>query len=97
MGTEHLLLGLAREGKGVAAQVLRGVGLDAARLKEHIAQLVGVGESGSRPSQGLTPRCKRVIELALEESRKAGTRYVGTEHLLAGILREGEGVAVRYW
>ena len=95
VGTEHLLLGLAREGKGVAAQVLRGVGLDAARLKEHIAQLVGVGESGSRPSQGLTPRCKRVIELALEESRKAGTRYVGTEHLLAGILREGEGVAVR--
>ena len=95
VGTEHLLLGLAREGKGVAAQVLRGVGLDAARLKEHIARLVGVGESGSRPSQGLTPRCKRVIELALEESRKAGTRYVGTEHLLAGILREGEGVAVR--
>ena len=67
VGTEHLLLGLARDGKGVAAQVLRGVGLDAARLKEHIAQLVGVGDSGSRPSQWLTPRCKRVIELALME------------------------------
>ena len=95
VGTEHLLLGLCREGRGVAAQVLQSAGLEDSRLRDTIARLVGVGEAGRRPAQGLTPRCKRAVELALEEGNRMGTRYIGTEHLLAGILREGEGVAVR--
>ena len=95
VGSEHLLLGLAREGRGVAARVLAGQGLDGETLKSSIARMVGVGAPGGRPSQGLTPRCKRVIELSLSEAARMGSSYVGTEHLLMGILREGDGVAVR--
>ncbi len=95
VGTEHLLLGLAREGKGVAAKVLQGAGLEPEALRSAIARMVGVGAPGGQPSQGLTPRCKRIIELSLAEAARLGHRYVGTEHLLLGILREGDGVAVR--
>ena len=95
VGSEHLLLGLVREGKGVAATVLRSAGLESEIIRGAIARLVGVGAPGSLPSQGLTPRCKKIIELALNEAARLGHRYVGTEHLLMGILREGDGVAVR--
>ncbi len=95
VGSEHLLLGLVREGRGVAATVLRGAGLDAETVRDGIARLVGVGAPGGLPSQGLTPRCKKIIELALNEAARLGHHYVGTEHLLLGILREGDGVAVR--
>ena len=95
VGSEHLLLGLAREGKGVAATVLKGAGLESDAIRGAIARLVGVGAPGGLPSQGLTPRCKKIIELALNEAARLGHRYVGTEHLLMGILREGDGVAVR--
>ena len=95
VGSEHLLLGLAREGKGVAATVLKGAGLEGDAIRGAIARLVGVGAPGGLPSQGLTPRCKKIIELALNEAARLGHRYVGTEHLLMGILREGDGVAVR--
>ena len=95
VGSEHLRLGLLREGKGVAATVLRSAGLESEAIRASIARLVGVGAPGSPPSQGLTPRCKKIIELALNEAARLGHRYVGTEHLLMGILREGDGGAVR--
>ncbi|MCI8478234.1 MAG: ATP-dependent Clp protease ATP-binding subunit [Oscillospiraceae bacterium] len=95
VGSEHLLLGLAREGRGVAAQILQRTGLDAEVIRSAITRMVGVGAPGTLPSQGLTPRCKKVIELSLSESVRMGHSCVGTEHLLLGILREGDGVAVR--
>ncbi len=95
VGSEHLLMGLSREGKGVAAKVLQNAGLESEAIRAGIARLVGVGAPGSQPSQGLTPRCKKIIELALGEAARLGHHYVGTEHLLLGILREGDGVAVR--
>ena len=95
VGSEHLLLGLAREGSGVAAKVLVSAGLDPDTLKAAIASLVGTGDGGTPPSQGLTPRCKKIIELSLTEAARLGHQFVGTEHLLLGILREGDGVAVR--
>ena len=95
VGSEHLLLGLAREGRGVAAKVLQSAGLEPESLKAAIARMVGVGAPGGAPSQGLTPRCKKIIELSLTEAARLGHHYVGTEHLLLGILREGDGVAVR--
>ena len=95
VGSEHLLLGLAREGQGIASRVLRGAGLEGETIRSAIARLVGVGAPGSRPSQGLTPRCKKIIELSLGEAARLGHHYVGTEHLLLGLLREGDGVAQR--
>lgn len=95
MGSEHLLLGLAAEGQGVAAKVLRASGLQPELIRSSIARLVGVGAPSARPSQGLTPRCRQIVELAVSEAKRAGSRYVGTEHLLLGILRCGDGVAVR--
>ncbi len=95
VGSEHLLLGLSREGQGVAAKVLRSVELEPETIRSTIARLVGVGAPVPMPSQGLTPRCKKIIELAMAEAAGLGHRYVGTEHLLLGILREGDGVAVR--
>ena len=95
VGSEHLLLGLSREGGGVAGQVLRGAGLESETIRAAIERMVGVGASGSRPSQGLTPRCKKIIELSLEESVRLGNPYVGSEHLLLGLLRERDGVAQR--
>ena len=95
VGSEHLLLGLAGEGRGVASKVLLAAGLEPEKLKKTVAQLVGVGTPGAAPSQGLTPRCKKIIELSLTEAVRLGHQYVGTEHLLLGILREGDGVAVR--
>ena len=95
VGTEHLLLGLAREGEGVAARALNDAGLDADTIRESIVNLVGQGEPLEAPAQGLTPRTKRIIEIAVHLAARMGHSYVGTEHLLMGILREGEGVAAR--
>lgn len=95
VGSEHLLLGLTREGQGVAAKVLQGAGLDSDAIRSAIKGMVGIGSIGAKPSQGLTPRCKKIIELALTEAARLGHHYVGTEHLLLGILREGDGVAQR--
>ena len=94
IGTEHLLLGLAREGDGPAAKILRGNGLDAELLGSLVERFVGRGTPGQSP-QGLTPRAKRVIELALSEAARLGHDYVGTEHLLMGILREPDSAAAR--
>ncbi len=95
VGSEHLLLGLLKEGQGVAAKVLTRAGLTGDSVQSSIARLVGVGAPGGAPSQGLTPRCKKIIELALTEAHRLGHHYVGTEHLLLGLLREGDGVAAR--
>ncbi len=95
VGSEHLLLGLAGETEGRAAQLLHTSGLEAGGLRETVATLVGVGATGFAPMQGLTPRCRKIVELATAESRRMKSGGIGTEHLLVGILREGEGTAAR--
>ena len=95
VGTEHLLLGLIREEDGVAHTVLTEAGMTEEMVAEIIRKSVGVGLPGGNPAQGLTPRARRVVEIALEDSVRSGCHYVGTEHLLAGILREGGNVATR--
>ncbi|WP_295582416.1 ATP-dependent Clp protease ATP-binding subunit [uncultured Oscillibacter sp.] len=95
VGTEHLLLGLIREDEGMAHTVLTEAGLTDEMIVEIIKKSVGAGLPGSNPAQGLTPRAKRVVEIAMEDSVRGGYNYVGTEHLLAGLLREGNNMAVR--
>ena len=95
VGTEHLLVGLLRESDGMAHAVLTEAGLTDDMVVEIIKKSVGAGLPGSNPAQGLTPRAKRVVEIAMEDSMRGGYNYVGTEHLLAGILREGNNMAVR--
>ena len=95
VGTEHLLLGLIREEEGLAHEVLAQVGLTDELIVEIIRKSVGAGLPGSNPAQGLTPRAKRVVEIAVEDSVRGGSGFVGTEHLLAGLLREGNNMAVR--
>jgi ATP-dependent Clp protease ATP-binding subunit ClpC len=95
VGTEHLLLGLIRESEGVAHAVLTEAGLTDEMIVEIVRKLVGAGLPGGNPAQGLTPRARRVVELAMEDSMRGGCNFVGTEHLLAGILREGNNMAVR--
>jgi len=94
IGTEHLLLGLIREGEGVAAAVLQSLGLNLESIRMEIEKLVQPGPStvvsGDVP---FTPKAKKVIELAMEEARSLGHNYIGTEHLLLGLIREGEGIA----
>ena len=95
VGTEHLLLGLMREEEGLAHTVLEEAGLTDQLLVDILKKSVGVGLPGSNPAQGLTPRAKRVVEIAVEDAVRGNYSYVGTEHLLAGILREGNNMAVR--
>jgi ATP-dependent Clp protease ATP-binding subunit ClpC len=94
IGTEHLLLGLIREENGVAVRVLRELGVDPRQIRERVERTVGRGQRASYGKLSLTPRTKRVIELAVDEARRLGHHYIGTEHLLLGLVREGEGVAV---
>jgi len=95
VGTEHLLLGLIREGEGVAARVLADMGIDADKVRAAVAQMVEPAEAQGILEVTLTPRAKRVLELAIDEARRLGHNYVGTEHLLLGLIREGEGVAAQ--
>jgi ATP-dependent Clp protease ATP-binding subunit ClpC len=95
IGTEHLLLGLIREENGVAVKVLQEMGVRPRRVKDMVERTVGQGQrTMSSPRLTLTPRTKHVIELAFDEARRMGYHYIGTEHLLLGLVREGEGVAV---
>ncbi|MGE4353799.1 MAG: ATP-dependent Clp protease ATP-binding subunit [Oscillospiraceae bacterium] len=94
VGTEHILLGITREGEGLGAKVLRDSGIDDKLVSELIERFVGRGTPGI-PAQGLTPRAKRVIELAMADANRLGHNYVGTEHLLMGILREPDSSAAR--
>jgi ATP-dependent Clp protease ATP-binding subunit ClpC len=95
VGTEHLLLGLLREGEGAAAQVLKSLGMDSNKTREQVENLVGKGSFNFTEGFGYTPRTKRVMELSFYEARNLGHNYVGTEHLLLSLIREGEGVAAR--
>src|SRR5262247_3479566 len=96
IGTEHILLGLVQEGSGVAANVLRNMGIDLKRIRAEIEKLVK-GSSTMVPMGNLpfTPRAKKVLELALEEASQLGHNYIGTEHLLLGLIKENEGIAAR--
>jgi ATP-dependent Clp protease ATP-binding subunit ClpC len=96
IGTEHLLLGVIREGEGIAATVLNNLGVDLDHIRQAVENMVS--SSGGTMTIGeipFTPRAKRVLELAVEEARSLGHNYVGTEHLLLGLIREGEGVAAK--
>ena len=93
IGTEHILIGLAREGNGVAAQVLVAMGADADKIRTVVELVIGRGERATQGETGLTPRAKRVLEFAVDEARRLGHHYVGTEHLLLGLMREREGIA----
>ena len=96
IGTEHLLYGLIEEGTGVASKVLENQGISAENVKQEIEEIVGVGEEIEDSNQmSFTPRSKRVIESAFLEARRTGTEYIGTEHLLIGIMKEGDSVATR--
>jgi ATP-dependent Clp protease ATP-binding subunit ClpA len=92
MGPEHLLLGLVREGEGVAAKALNSLGVELSRTRRELENLIGRGDNSASPSEiTLIPRAKKVIELAIDESRLLGHSHVGTEHLLLGLVREGDG------
>ena len=95
VGTEHLLLGLMREDEGMAHTVLTEAGLTDDLLTEMVRKSVGAGLPGGNPAQGLTPRAKHVVEIAMEDSIRGGYAYIGTEHLLMGLLREGNNMAIR--
>ena len=93
IGTEHILLGLVRETEGVAARVLSNLGVELSKVRSAVEFIIGRGEKAVPGEIGLTPRAKKVIELAVDEARRLNHSYIGTEHLLIGLLREGEGVA----
>src|SRR5436189_4574777 len=93
IGTEHLPLGLAREGQGVAAKVLLQLGVELNKIRGTVEFIIGRGDRIVLGQIGLTPRAKKVIELAVDEARRLNHHYIGTEHLLLGLVREGEGIA----
>lgn len=94
IGVEHLLLGLVREGEGVAARALSSLGVELSKARTSVEFIIGRGDATTSPSEiTVSPRTKRVIELAIDESRKLGHSHVGTEHLLLGIVREGGSIA----
>ncbi|MDQ7843482.1 MAG: ATP-dependent Clp protease ATP-binding subunit [Armatimonadota bacterium] len=95
VGTEHILLGIIREGEGVASKVLESLNISPDRVRAEIESAIGRGERTPYEEVAFTPRAKKVLELALDEARRLGHNYIGTEHLLLGLIREGEGVAAR--
>ena len=92
IGTEHLLLGLVREGEGVAAKVLTSLGVDLEKVRKAVEEIIGRGDRVVVGEIGLTPRAKKVIELAIDEARRLNHHYIGTEHILLGLIREGNGI-----
>lgn len=95
IGTEHILLGLIHEGGGVAAQALRSAGVDLGPAREQVEKIIGRGKKPLSGHIPFTPRAKKVLELSLREALELGDNYIGSEHILLGLLREGEGVAVQ--
>ncbi len=95
IGTEHILLGIISEGESLAAKVLESLGVNLAKVRQEVEAIVGRGGQTVQQEMVFTPRAKRVIELAFEEARQLNHNYIGTEHLLLGLIREGEGVAAR--
>ena len=95
VGTEHILIGLVKEGQGIAAKALKDSGINEKKVIEKVQEMIGKGKQSPDNSIGLTPRSKKVLNLSMDEARRLGHNYIGTEHLLLGLMREGEGVAVR--
>ncbi len=95
IGTEHLLLGLVREGSGIASRVLQNMAVDLNRVRQEVERITPKGDKIIQQGISYTPRAKRVVELAIEESQNLGHNYVGTEHLMLGLVREGEGIAAQ--
>jgi len=95
IGTEHLLLGLIREGDGVAARALESLGISLDAVREQVGQIIGRGQQPPPGHIPFTPRAKKVLELALREAQQLGHGYIGTGHLLLGLIREGSGVAAQ--
>jgi ATP-dependent Clp protease ATP-binding subunit ClpC len=95
IGTEHLLLGLVHDGEGVAAKALESLGISLEAVRAQVEQIIGQGQSAPSGHIPFTPRAKKVLELSLRESKQLGHDYIGTEHILLGLIREGEGVAAQ--
>ncbi|HWC10321.1 MAG TPA: Clp protease N-terminal domain-containing protein [Acidimicrobiales bacterium] len=93
IGTEHLLLALVHEGEGVAARALEQLGISLEAVRTQVEEIIGTGGSSPSGQVPFTPRAKKVLELSLREARQLGHSYIGTEHILLGLVREGEGVA----
>jgi len=95
IGTEHILLGLIREGDGVAAQALDSLGISLDAARQQVEEFIGRGQQAPSGHVPFTPRAKKVLELSLRESLQLGQGYIGTEHILLGLIREGDGVAAQ--
>ena len=95
IGTEHILLGLIHEGEGVAAKALESLGISLEAVREKVEETIGMAGSAPTGSPPFTPRAKKVLELSLREALQLGHNYIGTEHMLLGLVREGEGVAAQ--
>ena len=95
IGTEHLLLGLIHEGEGVAARALESLGISLDAVRQQVEEIIGQGQQAPSGHIPFTPRAKKVLELSLREALQLGHNYIGTEHILLGLIREGEGVAAQ--
>jgi hypothetical protein len=95
IGTEHILLGLIHEGEGVAAKALESLGISLEAVRAQVEEIIGQGQSAPTGHIPFTPRAKKVLELSLREALQLGHNYIGTEHILLGLIREGEGVAAQ--
>jgi len=95
IGTEHVLLGLIHEGEGVAAKVLESLGISLEAVRSQVEEIIGQGQAAPVGHIPFTPRAKKMLELSLREARQLGHNYIGTEHILLGLIREGEGVAAQ--
>ncbi|HEX6207452.1 MAG TPA: Clp protease N-terminal domain-containing protein, partial [Actinomycetota bacterium] len=95
IGTEHILLGLIHEGEGVAAKALESLGISLEAVRQQVEDIIGQGQSAPTGHIPFTPRAKKVLELSLREALQLGHNYIGTEHILLGLIREGEGVAAK--
>ena len=95
IGTEHILLGLIHEGEGVAAKALESLGISLDAVRQQVEEIIGQGQQAPSGHIPFTPRAKKVLELADRETRALGHDYVGTEHILLGLIREGDGVAAQ--
>jgi ATP-dependent Clp protease ATP-binding subunit ClpC len=95
IGTEHILLGLVHEGEGVAAKAMEAMEISLEAVRQQVEEIIGRGETAPSGHIPFTPRAKKVLELSLRESLQLGHDYIGTEHILLGLLREGEGVAAQ--
>src|SRR5581483_1352102 len=95
IGTEHILLGLIREGNGVAARTLESLEISLDAVRQQVEEIIGQGQQAPSGHIPFTPRAKKVLELSLRESQQLGHTYIGTEHILLGLIREGDGVAAQ--